>query len=150
MAPGLRQSAGREIRGHYTESTFIKGATVSDPVADISPRCEYPGMTLSRLTEVDLVATGWITALDFYEALLAALGAPEWHGRSVDALVDSMIVGRVNKIDPPMVVRISKLNDAGEAARDALIEAFAWLTTEGATLTVNRTSATLEISTERA
>jgi len=63
-------------------------------------------------------------------------------------LMDSMIGGRINKIDPPMFVRISKLDDAGEAARDALIEAFGWLTTEGATLTVNRTSATLEIASE--
>ena len=76
-------------------------------------------MTMSTVAEVDLVAAEWVTALDFYEALLAALGAPEWHGRNVNALMDSMIFGGINKIDPPMVVRISRLNDAGEAARDA-------------------------------
>ena len=107
-------------------------------------------MTMSTVAEIDLVAAEWVTALDFYEALLAALGAPESHGRNVNALMDSMIFGGINKIDPPMVVRISRLNDAGEAARDALIEAFGWLTTEGATLTVNRTSATLEISSQPA
>jgi len=78
-----------------------------DPVTDISPQCEHRGLALPRMTEVDLVATGWVTALDFYEALLAGLGAPEWQGRNVNALIDSMIVGRINKIDPPMVVQIS-------------------------------------------
>jgi len=56
---------------------------------------------------IDLDATHWKTWEDFYAALLAALGAPDWHGDSVNALVDSMIWGEINKIDPPyrIVVR---------------------------------------------
>ncbi len=56
---------------------------------------------------IDLDASGWTTILDFYDALLAALGAPEWHGRSVAALNDSMIWGEINAVDPPYTVRIT-------------------------------------------
>jgi RNAse (barnase) inhibitor barstar len=41
-----------------------------------------------RIIELD--AENWETAIDFYKALLPALGAPEWHGYSPDALIDSM------------------------------------------------------------
>lgn len=101
------------------------------------------------MTEIDLTASGWITPLDFYEALLAALGAPEWHGRNVNALMESMMFGNINKVDPPMIVHVRKLNEAGEAAHAAIVEAFGALTTEGASLTVNRVSATLETGPPR-
>ncbi|CAN5471390.1 hypothetical protein BH10PSE14_BH10PSE14_27520 [soil metagenome] len=92
-----------------------------------------------------MTASGWTTALDFYEALLAALGAPDWHGRNVNALMESMIFGNINKVGPPMVVHVRKLDEAGDAAHAALVEAFGVLTTEGASLALNRVSATLEI-----
>ena len=41
-----------------------------------------------RIIELD--AAKWKTIIDFYDALLASLGAPEWHGKSPDALIDSM------------------------------------------------------------
>ena len=56
---------------------------------------------------IDLDASGWTGALDFYDALLLALGAPEWHGRSVAALNDSMIWGGINAVEPPYTVRIA-------------------------------------------
>jgi Barstar (barnase inhibitor) len=56
---------------------------------------------------VHLDAREWNTPLDFYEALLAALGAPHWHGRSINALIDSMIYGGINEIEPPLTVRIT-------------------------------------------
>ena len=55
---------------------------------------------------IELDASEWRTVLDFYNALLAALGAPNWYGRSLNALVDSMIFGGINAIDPPYTVRI--------------------------------------------
>lgn len=97
------------------------------------------------MTEIDLTASGWITPLDFYEALLSALGAPDWHGRNVNALLDSMIFGNINRVEPPMTVHVRSLNEASEAAHAALVEAFGVLTTEGASLTVDRVSATLVI-----
>ena len=56
---------------------------------------------------IELDASQWKTVLDFYDALLAALGAPEWHGRSVAALIDSMAYGRINAVEAPYVVKIT-------------------------------------------
>jgi hypothetical protein len=101
------------------------------------------------LTEIEVNASGWITPLDFYEALLASLGAPDWHGKNVNALMKSMMFGNINKVGPPMIVHVRNLNEAGEAAHTALVEAFGVLTTEGALLTLNRVSATLETGPTR-
>lgn len=56
---------------------------------------------------IELDATKWKTVLDFYQALLAAVGAPTWHGKSPDALIDSMIWGGINAVEPPYTIRIS-------------------------------------------
>ena len=56
--------------------------------------------------EIALDATNWKTWLDFYAALLPAMGAPASHSAGVPAIVDSMINGGINKLKPPYVVRI--------------------------------------------
>ena len=56
---------------------------------------------------IQLDATKWKTVLDFCRALLAAIGAPEWHGKSPDAFIDSMIWGGINAVEPPYTIRIS-------------------------------------------
>lgn len=61
---------------------------------------------------IELDASGWKTILDFYHALLAAVGAPEWHSFSPDALVDSMIWGGINTLEAPYTIRISGLSSA--------------------------------------
>ncbi|WP_244427195.1 barstar family protein [Methyloferula stellata] len=72
---------------------------------------------------IELDATNWKTWEDFYVALLGALGAPEWHGDSVNALVDSMIWGGINEIDPPYKFVVRNLrqapSDVAEAVEDA-------------------------------
>ena len=55
---------------------------------------------------IRLDASGWRKPLDFYEALLESLGAPEWHGRNVNALIDSMVYGCINKLEPPYKIAI--------------------------------------------
>jgi hypothetical protein len=62
-----------------------------------------------RIIELD--AGNWTTVIDFCEALLAALGAPEWHGESIDALIDSMIWGGINDVEPPYTVRICSVRN---------------------------------------
>jgi RNAse (barnase) inhibitor barstar len=54
---------------------------------------------LSELIELD--ASRWREPADFYDALLPKLGAPEWHGRNLDALSDSIFGGSINDIEPP-------------------------------------------------
>jgi hypothetical protein len=56
---------------------------------------------------IDLDASKWKTVVDFYDALLAAIGAPKEHGKSPDALIDSMIWGGINAVDPPYTIKIS-------------------------------------------
>jgi hypothetical protein len=66
---------------------------------------------------------------DFYDALLAAVGAPKEHGRSPDALIDSMVWGGMNAVEPPYTIRISgaatlpkDVRDRVETAKRALAE----------------------------
>ena len=67
---------------------------------------------------IKLDATNWKTVIDFYDALLAAIGAPKWHGESPDALVDSMIWGGINAVGPPYSVQISGLSAAPKEVHD--------------------------------
>jgi len=57
------------------------------------------------VTVVRLDAAGWKTAADLWAALLPALGAPDWHGNSLDALFDSL-VARLNRVQPPMIIEL--------------------------------------------
>jgi RNAse (barnase) inhibitor barstar len=57
-----------------------------------------------RIIELD--AARWRSASDFYDDLLAALGAPDWHGRNFNALIDSMIWGGINAVEPPYLIRV--------------------------------------------
>jgi hypothetical protein len=63
---------------------------------------------------IKLDATDWKVPLDFYEALLPALEAPDWHGRNINALIDSMVYGNINGIESPYRIWI-----AGTAALPA-------------------------------
>ena len=56
---------------------------------------------------IRLDAQMWREPLEFYNALLQSLGAPEWHGRNVNALIDSMIYGGINKVEPPYRIAIA-------------------------------------------
>ena len=69
-----------------------------------------------RIIELD--ASKWKTVADFYDALLAAVQAPKGHGKSPDALVDSMIWGGMNAVEPPYTVQISSLSTAPKEVRD--------------------------------
>jgi hypothetical protein len=54
-----------------------------------------------ELRLIDLDASDWQTVLDFYGALRSCVGAPEGHGWSPDAFIDSMIWGGINRLEPP-------------------------------------------------
>ena len=45
------------------------------------------------MREILLNASNWKTSSDFYAALLPAIGAPDWHGDSVNALIASITGG---------------------------------------------------------
>ena len=41
---------------------------------------------------------------EFYSQLLPQLEAPDWHGRNLDALSDSLVTGSINEIEPPFCI----------------------------------------------
>lgn len=41
---------------------------------------------------------------DFYNMFLPQVKAPEWHGRNLDALADSVVTGGINSIEPPYTI----------------------------------------------
>ena len=73
------------------------------------------------MKHIDLDASTWETALDVYEARLRALDAPMGHGRSVDALADSMIwTNQMNEVKPPYRVRIVGTRAVAEVVRQEI------------------------------
>ncbi|HEY0114041.1 MAG TPA: barstar family protein [Allosphingosinicella sp.] len=54
---------------------------------------------------IEFDSSTWASPEDFYSALLPELGAPEWHGRNLDALNDSL-AGGINRLEPPFRVEI--------------------------------------------
>jgi Barstar (barnase inhibitor) len=74
-----------------------------------------------RLIKLD--ASGWKVPLDFYDALLAALEAPEWHGRSINALIDSMVWGNINAIEPPYRILVARTSNLPNAVKKELDDA---------------------------
>ncbi len=70
---------------------------------------------------ISLDASNWKEPLDFYDAILPALGAPSWHGCSVDALLDTMIWGDFNQVKPPYIIEINHTKNLPAAAMQELI-----------------------------
>jgi RNAse (barnase) inhibitor barstar len=56
---------------------------------------------------IQLEGATWSGANDFYTAYLAAVGAPEWHGRNLDAVWDSLIGDDINQRKLPFSMRIT-------------------------------------------
>ena len=48
---------------------------------------------------------------DFYDMFLPQVKAPEWHGRNLDALTDSVVTGDINSIEPPYTIH--SINSGG-------------------------------------
>lgn len=55
---------------------------------------------------IELDAKDWRSFHDYADALRTALGSPDGHGTSVDAFIDSMVYGGMNKVNPPYTIRI--------------------------------------------
>ena len=85
-------------------------------------------MNIMRVIELD--AANWHSISDVYNAILAAIGAPDWHGRSPDALIDSMIWGGINSLEPPYTIKVLRATEAPLEVRDA-IQTLSWVIGEG-------------------
>lgn len=72
-----------------------------------------------RIVELD--ADGWVTATDVANALKKAIGAPEWHGSSVDAFVDSMVYhDDINALKAPYTIGILGVDRAEPEAQNKI------------------------------
>ena len=71
-----------------------------------------------RLIELD--GKNWQSVLDFYDALLTALGSPDWHGASIDAMINSMIWGEINEVEPPYTIRLVNTRRLPKEIRDEI------------------------------
>lgn len=72
------------------------------------------------MKKIVLDASSWRVPLDLYDALLPAIGAPLWHGTSINALVDSMIYGSINEVTSPYVVVVLGTKSIPEDVRNEL------------------------------
>ena len=95
---------------------------------------------------IELDASGWTTPQHFYDALLPSIGAPDWHGNNVNALIDSMIHGDINSIEAPYRLEVAGMKNADEDVFEELIFAFARLARHGATAHLTSDKASIEIT----
>jgi hypothetical protein len=79
-----------------------------------------PPTPAGEMRIIDLDASNCVTILDFVDALCAVLGSPEWHGRSIDAFIDSMIWGGIDSVNPPYTVRVSGTEKISKDVRDEI------------------------------
>ena len=54
----------------------------------------------------------------FFDVFLPQVEAPEWHGRNLNALADSIITGSINNIEPPYTIKSINTSKAPESIKD--------------------------------
>ena len=81
------------------------------------------------MQEIILDAAKWKSDDDVYDSFFAAVGAPPWHGKNLNALNDSIVGGQVNKIEVPYRIVIRNYEQVGAGARQ-MAESFAHLIRE--------------------
>jgi len=65
------------------------------------------------VTDILLDAGRWQSSDDVYLAFFAAIGAPSWHGRNFNALIDSIATGAINKTEVPYRITIRNTDIVG-------------------------------------
>jgi hypothetical protein len=69
---------------------------------------------------IELDAGNWSTIIDFDDALVARLGSPKYVGYSVDSLIDAMIWGGLNAVEPPYTIRIRNVRQLPKAVLERI------------------------------
>ncbi len=60
--------------------------------------------------------------MNVYDAFFKAVGAPEWHGRNFDALIDSIEKGDINAIEVPYKLIIKHRDSVGAGAEKTVAD----------------------------
>ncbi len=110
---GLRK--GMSIFGYNFASASSEWGVYARPMAD-----------LDDVQELEMDAAGWTSSDAVYDSFFKAVGAPDWHGRSLDALNDSIATGGINKAEVPYRLVVRNASKAGAEARK-MIDRFAEL-----------------------
>lgn len=79
-----------------------------------------PIESLQDVPEIELDARSWRSADDVYDAFFKAIGAPDWHGRNFDALIDGIDGGAINRLDVPCRIAVRNAHAATLGASDFL------------------------------
>jgi len=72
------------------------------------------------MKSIVLDARSWRTEDDFYDAILAALGAPDRHGRNLDALWDTIAGDDTNEVKAPYTIEILQTESLSPMLRTLL------------------------------
>jgi ribonuclease inhibitor len=74
------------------------------------------------MRELILDGSTWQTYDDVYNAFFKVVGAPEWHGRNFDALIDSIEKGDINTIEVPYKLIITHGDSIGAGAQEMVTD----------------------------
>ena len=80
--------------------------------------CAEPHRDSSGRATIILDAKTWKSKDDFYTSFFAAVHAPLWHGRNLDALNDSVCAGAINGIEKPYSIIIKNYGEMDELSKD--------------------------------
>jgi RNAse (barnase) inhibitor barstar len=76
-----------------------------------------PMEELQDVPDLSLDAAGWKDRNDVFDSLFKVVGAPEWHGRNLDALNDSIGTGSINRIEVPYRLHVRNAPTATQEVR---------------------------------
>jgi RNAse (barnase) inhibitor barstar len=68
------------------------------------------------MRELLLDGADWKSKDDVYSSFFRAVGAPDWHGRNFDALIDSIEKGDINQVEVPYRLVIKNYDLIGDGA----------------------------------
>lgn len=69
------------------------------------------------MRELVIDAKNWIEPDDVYDLFFRAVGAPQWHGRNLNALRESITQGGINAVQVPYLIRVKNYSALGDGAR---------------------------------
>lgn len=75
---------------------------------------------MNDIPELILDAANWTEPDDVYDAFFAAVRAPSWHGRNLNALRDSIGTGEINGVELPYKIVVLNASTASADARRML------------------------------
>jgi hypothetical protein len=122
----LRKGADADAIARYltyvvTSAMLLRGNPEEDRLIAAKAVAIRESEPTIQMTIIELDASEWNTSGDFLSALKVAIGAPDWHGLSVNAFVDSIGTGGINAVEPPYVVRVVNARRLGQDVIELIV-----------------------------